>query len=99
MNDELSYQISNALKGFGNVVSVKTARDHEGRPYSFVQFQEVESALKVLNRKISITIGGRRVRIEKAKCLRKLQVSISLLSPFTIQVSCDFLQVIFLIIS
>lgn len=62
------------------MVSVKTARDNEGRPYSFVQFQRTESAKEVLKRKLTISIGGRKVRIEKAKCLRKLQISVSILS-------------------
>ena len=84
MNEELSFQIANSLKAYGTVVSVKTARDNEGRPYSFVQFQQTESAKEVLKRKLNISIGGRKVRIEKAKCLRKLQISVSILSPQSI---------------
>lgn len=85
-NEQLSYRLLSAFKAFGPIASIKTSRDHAGRPFGFIQFENQDDAIEVLRRKYAIHMAGRRIRVEKARCLRKLQISVSLLSSMSLQV-------------
>jgi RNA recognition motif-containing protein len=51
----------------GCLVDVSIHRDPLGRPFGFVQFREVESAVSSLNKLQNSILYGRKMRIEKGR--------------------------------
>src|ERR1700722_2537290 len=80
-NEELSFRLLEALNEFGRVMFIKTSRDARGRPFGFVQYEKTTAATLAMNNTSRLVIFGRKVRIEKARCLRKFQITIPAEEP------------------
>lgn len=73
-NEQLALALINAFRHFGPIVSVKASRDARGRPFGFVEFSHPACAQEALAAAPFININFRQVRVEQAKCQRKLGV-------------------------
>ena len=67
--------LSNYFRQFGNVTNIKVSVDKLNRPFAFVQFERKCDAERAMEERNAL-IGGRTVRIEKAKVDREIQVFI-----------------------
>ncbi|EPZ33308.1 hypothetical protein O9G_001720 [Rozella allomycis CSF55] len=76
-NEELSERLNELFQGFG-VLSIKASRDKRGRPFGFLQFQsfdqDVEDAYQASIYGSGMEMENRRLRVEKARCVRTLLV-------------------------
>jgi RNA recognition motif-containing protein len=73
-NEQLALALINAFRHFGPIVSVKASRDARGRPFGFVEFSHPACAQDALAAAPFININFRQVRVEQAKCQRKLGI-------------------------
>jgi RNA recognition motif-containing protein len=71
-NEQLSQHLVQLFEPFGHILSVKSSRDKRGRPYGFIQFETVDEAYQASLHGSTLLFEGRRLRIEKARCMRSL---------------------------
>ncbi len=86
-NEQLALALVNTFQQFGPILSVKASRDVRGRPFGFVDFCNPKSAQEAINAASFITVHFRSVRIEPAKCQRKLMVKMAVASSEDLSIS------------
>ena len=57
-------------------MNLKASRDEKGRPFGFIEYLEKHEAALAISKSHLITIMGRKIRAEHARCQRKIQVKI-----------------------
>lgn len=72
---ELYSQVKQCFSRWGKILNVKVLRDVKDRPYSFVQYANIEDADRAIVEGQRCIIGGRSVRCEKAQVNRTLFVN------------------------
>ncbi|KAF9585678.1 hypothetical protein BGW38_001261 [Lunasporangiospora selenospora] len=60
------------FKEWGTLLNVKVLKDSMQRPYSFVQFENVEDAQRAMAEAQNTVVDGRHIRIEQARVNRTL---------------------------
>lgn len=57
-------------------MNLKASRDEKGRPFGFIEYLEKHEAALAISKSHLITIMGRKIRAEHARCQRKIQLKI-----------------------
>jgi RNA recognition motif-containing protein len=98
-NEQLAYSLIYIFHRFGQILSVKASRDLHGRPFGFVEFRtDLEVSRALLNCE-NLSLEGRKIRIELAKCQRKICVKTIIESNKTINDIVENMRNDFLIYS
>ena len=71
-NHELAWALHQAFRPFGPLRLIRASRDQSGRPFGFVDFQ-ADFDGNVFH--VPITIGGRQVRVERARFQARLIIT------------------------
>ncbi|CEI99280.1 hypothetical protein RMCBS344292_13371 [Rhizopus microsporus] len=71
-DNELNRSVFDLFRQYGRLLNVKTLRDWMGRPYAFVQFENVHESKKALKECQGIVLHGRHIRCEPARVNRTL---------------------------
>ncbi|KAJ9066144.1 hypothetical protein DSO57_1012543 [Entomophthora muscae] len=72
---QLQESVTDHFERWGALDNVKVLKDSMNRPYSFVQFRDVESAERALREAHNTLVDGRHIRVEKARVNRKLYIT------------------------
>jgi hypothetical protein len=75
-DSELSQILRALFEPFGRITNVKTIRDVPNRPCAFVQFFRKEDAYRAIAGNQGATVGGRAIRLERARVNKTLLVSL-----------------------
>jgi hypothetical protein len=75
-DDELSQILRALFEPFGRITNVKTIRDVPNRPCAFVQFIRKVDAYRAIAGNQGASVGGRAIRLERARVNKTLLVSL-----------------------
>lgn len=73
-NGDIANKLLSVFKEYGDILSVKASRDSKDRPFGFVEFKDVSSAIKAMENVSDMIMGNRKVRVEFAKQQMKLGI-------------------------
>lgn len=71
-NPELACALHSLFRPFGALKSIKASRDAFGRPFGFIEFYEAEACRLALAQNMMLELGGRPLRMERARRQLKL---------------------------
>ncbi|KAJ3213555.1 hypothetical protein HDU67_002765 [Dinochytrium kinnereticum] len=74
-DDELHTSVLEHFEKWGPTLNVKVQRDSQGRPFGFVQFQNISDAKRALKEAPKTVVDGREIRVEPANVNRTLFLS------------------------
>ncbi|KAL1922791.1 uncharacterized protein VTP21DRAFT_9167 [Calcarisporiella thermophila] len=74
-DDQLQKSVWDHFSAWGKLLNVKVIKDSLNRPYSFVQFLNVDDAKRALVEAQNSVIDGRHIRVEPARVNRTLFIS------------------------
>lgn len=98
-NEQLAYSLIYIFHRFGQILSVKASRDFHGRPFGFVEFKTDSEVSRALLNCENLSLEGRKIRIELAKCQRKICVKTAIESNRSINDIVDGMRNDFLVFS
>lgn len=73
-NGDIANKLLAVFKEYGDILSVKASRDSKDRPFGFVEFKDIDSAIRAKENVSELMMGNRRVRVEFAKQQMKLGI-------------------------
>ncbi|KAI9298512.1 hypothetical protein K502DRAFT_345950 [Neoconidiobolus thromboides FSU 785] len=73
--NELHKSVTAHFSHWGELLNVKVLKDNMNRPYSFVQFKDLDASKRALKESPNTIIDGRQIRVEKARVNRTLFIS------------------------
>lgn len=73
-NGDIANKLLAVFQEYGDILSVKASRDSKDRPFGFVEFKDIDSAIKAKENVSELMMGNRRVRVEFAKQQMKLGI-------------------------